>query len=217
MSLSASVTGSGRRIASLILNAAVAVLGTVGVVVGLPANGASLFQFYTQDSNIFAALACALCAVYTASSLLGGAAVPMWVHKLKYFATCCLTVTFVVVVAVLSPMEGRDGYRIMLLSGSMLYHHLLCPLLALGSFLLLEGEPPLPRKATLQALIPTLAYTAVIIALNLLHVVDGPYPFLRVNEQSVGASLFWFVVIVGGAYGLAWLIWLVNAKCAVRR
>jgi hypothetical protein len=217
MSASASVTGSWRRIASLTLNAAVAVLGTVGVLIGLPANGASLFQFYTQDSNIFAALACALYAGYAAAGLLGGPPVPMWVRRLKYFATCCLAVTFVVVVAVLSPMEGKDGYRIMLLSGSMLYHHLLCPVLALASFLFLEGEPPLPRKATLQALIPTLAYTAVIITLNLLRVVDGPYPFLRVNEQSVGASLFWFTVIVGGAYGLAWLIWLGNAKCAGQR
>ena len=96
----------------------------------------------------------------------------------------------------------------MLLTGTMLFTHLLCPAAALMSFLLLEHRPGLGRKAALTAMIPTAVYAAVAVLLNLLRIWKGPYMFLLVYEQPVWASVLWGIVILGGAYlvgkGLLW-------------
>ena len=177
-------------------------------------HGAELFQFYTQDSNLFALLASALLAVVTARALKEtGKPVPSWALLLKYMAACCLAVTFVVVLTVLAPMEEMGGYGVLLFSGSMLYHHLLCPVLALVSFIFLEPVRT-GRRETCLAMLPTLFYAAVAIVLNLLQVLDGPYPFLRILQQSALLSIFWFALILGGAYALARGIELANRKCA---
>lgn len=213
MRSSASSTVKKRQTASLILNIAIVIMEIIGTSISIKTHGIHLFQFYTEDSNIFALFACALCAVYTARNLKNGSsALPKWVKAVKYMATCCLAVTFVVVICVLAPTEGANGYKIMLLSGSMLYHHLICPVIALLSFIFLETEPPLTRKYTYSALIPTGIYAVVILILNILKVVEGPYPFLHIYEQPVYMSLIWFAVIFGAAYLLAWLILLANSK-----
>lgn len=123
--------------------------------------------FYTQDSNLFAAAACALAAVLQLRSLLNGKAFPRWARLLKYMAACCLTLTMLVVTLVLAPVYlGADGYRQLLLEEPALSLHLLCPLLTLASFLLFETEPALPRRAVALAVLPTLVYGAALGCLN---------------------------------------------------
>ena len=39
-----------------------------------------------------------------------------------------------------------------------------------------------------------------------MRVVEGPYPFLRVYEQPVYMSIIWVIVILGSAYGIAFLL-----------
>lgn len=163
--------------------------------------------FYTQDSNLFAAAACALAAVLQLRSLLNGKAFPRWARLLKYMAACCLTLTMLVVTLVLAPVYlGADGYRQLLLEEPALSLHLLCPLLTLASFLLFETEPALPRRAVALAVLPTLVYGAALGCLNGLGMVDGPYPFLRVHAQPPLASALWALAISGGAALIAWLI-----------
>ena len=206
-----------RQIGSLILNAIIVVLELIGLWLSVHTHGASLFQFYTQDSNLLTLLACAVLTVYTARALKDGSKpVPAWAATLKYTAACCLAVTFVVVLFVLAPME-EGGYGVMLLQGSMLYHHLLCPVLALVSFIFLETDISLCRRPVVLAFIPTLLYAVVAVILNLLSLLDGPYPFLRIREQPAYMSLFWFAVIVGGACLLAWLVLLANRRVTAAR
>lgn len=210
-------TEKKRQTASLILNSIIVAMEIIGISISIKNHGIHLLQFYTEDSNIFALFAYAACAVYTARSLRDGAStLPQWVKITKYMATCCLAVTFVVVICVLAPMAGTNGFRIMLLSGSMLYHHLICPVIALLSFIFLDTEPPLTRNHTYFALIPTGIYAAVTLTLNILKVMEGPYPFLYVYEQPVYMSAIWFAAIFGGAYLLAWLILLANKKCSAQ-
>jgi len=215
LSISISSSVKKRQTASLILNAAVVVMELIGLGLSIRNHGMSLFRFYTEDSNIFALFACAVCAAYTARNLKTGvSALPRWVKTFKYMAACCLAVTFVVVVCILAPTMGAGGFRLMLLSGSMLYHHLLCPAAVLISFIFLETDPPLARKHTYLAMIPTAVYAAVTVILNIAKVMVGPYPFLRVYEQPAYMSAVWFVVILGGAYLLAWALFRANRKCA---
>ena len=191
---------------SILLNLSVAVLSAVGTAISFGKHGCRMFQFYTVDSNIFAMLACAVYAVFLIRRLIAKAEIPAWAAMVKYAAVCCLAVTFLVVVAVLAPVNGAKGYQMMLLHDDMLYHHLLCPLLAALSFFLFDRVPVKAGKAARFALLPTVVYAVVTVILNLVRVLVGPYPFLMVYRQSVCLSVLWVFLILGGAYAFAWLV-----------
>lgn len=197
---------------SLALNLIVVVLDTIGIVQGLGRPGQSMFLFYTEDSNILSLAACACFSVCTILILSGRLSeMPRWAQILKYMAACCLTLTFLVVVCVLAPMNGADGYQHMLIEGQFLYFHLLCPILVFISFVFFEKKPRLDRKAVRYAVIPTLVYAAIVIVLNITGTITGPYPFLMVREQPVWQSILWCVAILGGDLLISELVRRANA------
>ena len=191
---------------ALLLNIILAALEMTGLYISCRTSQQSIFLFYTQDSNILALLGC----LPPIISWLAGKAAPKWAQRLKYISVCCVTVTFLVVLFVLVPMEGEGGVRKMFLDGAMLYMHLLCPLLALANFILFEDTPALKKGDIARAIVPTVIYALVMIALNLLHVVDGPYPFLRVYEQPLIVSLGWSLIIIGGAGVVALVVYALH-------
>ena len=197
--------------AALMLNLAVVVMEIVSAAMSWRQLNLGMFIFYTQDSNILACAACALLAAFQIRALRTGADIPVWAQRLKYAAVCCLSVTFLVVVLVLAPMSG-GAYGVMLLSGTMLYHHLLCPLAAFFGFMLFEKRPALRRIDALLPTLLTLVYAAVLTALNIARVLDGPYPFLRVYAQSVHTSILWALAILGGAEMLAWGVFALHSR-----
>ncbi len=202
---------------SLALGVVLALLGARGAVMSILAAQprVSALRFYTLDSNLLLLAACALQAFYEAAILLGRRFfVPSWVRLFKYVAVCTTTVTFFVVVLVLVPMAGGlSALPDALFSGSSLFHHLLCPVLGFLVFVLLD-HPLFPdRRVTLWALVPTLLYAAAAIALNLAGVLCGPYPFLRVREQTALQSVLWCAALLAFAWALAYLVW----KLALRR
>jgi len=78
--------------------------------------------------------------------------------------------------------------------------HVLCPVLAIISFIFFDSnEIENSLKNNLRSLYFTIIYAIILISLNILNVVSGPYPFLKVNQQSPLMSLFWIVLILGGA------------------
>ena len=89
----------------------------------------------------------------------------------------------------------------------MLYHHFLNPLAAMASFLLFERQPRLPLKEVPLALVPTVLYGVYDLWGNLTGRIDGPYPFMRVYDQTLQESLMWFVVILGTNLLYALLLW----------
>lgn len=189
----ATASDHGRLKVLLGIDLLIVVLELCGLVLSVEGRGLSLFEMYTQDSNILNLVACSVFCVFAVRELRGGPEVPGWVHLLAYAGACCLMLTFLVVILVLAPMM-ENGYQAMLLQGSMLFNHLLCPLITLVAFLL--GRADLPRRRALAwALVPTVVYAVVLIALNLARVVEGPYPFLRVYDQPWWASILWVVAI----------------------
>ncbi|MBS7263058.1 MAG: hypothetical protein KIG36_05575 [Eubacteriales bacterium] len=185
------------------------VLEIIGLVQDIFLNGWSLFQYYTEDSSILMLIASvALFVCLTARLDEPERPIPVWVWTLYYAAVCCVTVTFTVVIFVLAPMIGWDKLGWLLAHGPMLYHHTLCPILAILLFAWMGKSGALPRRPILYALIPTLLYAAVVIPLNFARVLTGQYPFLLVYEQPLWMSALWCVLIIGGAAGLAWLIYL---------
>ena len=199
-----------RRLLSAALNLFIVAMEPIALPLSWGWGREQMFFFYTEQSNMFAAVVCGMVALAQLVCIFTGGEVPRWLHTLKYIATCCLTMTFFTVVFVLAPMNGPGGLYMLLCTSSMLYHHLLNPLAAFVSFLFLERRPLLPRSAVKWALAPTVLYGGILLWLNVQRVVEGPYPFLMVYQQSVQATVLWSVAILLTNYFYAWLLWKLN-------
>lgn len=192
-----------KLIIALVLNLSIALMELYGLIVTIKESGLSFIQYYTNDSNLLSMIISFILSVYIIRLLKTNKEIPFIVKLIKYFSVCCLTVTFLVVVFVLCPMYGIESYKFMLFGGTMLFHHFLCPVFAIISFLLFEDNKEFKFKHSLYALIPTIIYALVSMILNILKVMDGPYPFLMVYNQPVYMSIIWFIVINGAAYLIA--------------
>ena len=90
------------NVISLLLNLAVVGMELYAISLSWSDHGSKMLEFYTEDSNIFAMLACAIMAICQIRNLRRGMKdVPVWAKTIKYMAVCCLAVTFVVVLCVL--------------------------------------------------------------------------------------------------------------------
>ena len=166
------------------------------------------FQYYTMDSNIFAAIT----SILMIFSLLSKGTVSQKVHNLRYYSTCCVTVTFIVVIAILIPLDGIENFASWLFEGTDFWLHTVGPLLNIASFLFLEQGNKVTKRETFLALIPTMVYAVIAIVLNLVKVIYGPYPFLHVYEQSIFMTFVWLIVISALVYGIALLLKFGNTK-----
>lgn len=205
-----------KLIAALILNSILIVLFVPGCIISFISNGiAGNFVYYTLDSNIFLWITAIIFVISAVSALKRKEYhIPRWVHILKYLATCCIAMTFIVVAVVLCPQAPSygytlaEGYQTLMFSGGGLYQHFLSPVVAIISFIIFERKPALEFRVTFIALIPTLVYAAVLYPLNIWNVVYGPYPFLYVHEMPAYMAVIWFLIMCVIAYVIALVLWL---------
>lgn len=197
---------------AVIMNSLIIVLEIIGLIMSSIEHGFGMFQFYTQDSNYLLLISCVIYVIYGIIHLKKGKEIPNFVKYLKYTATVCVTLTFVVVVVVLVPMSGFSYFIPMLFYGTMLYHHFLCPVLAIITFLLFEVANRYRFKDLFLVMIPTFIYEVIIIILNICKVIKGPYPFLYVYEQPFYMSIIWVIVIPGIAFLFAYIYMIINNK-----
>ena len=186
-----------KRKAAIAINIIIVILEVVSIIIRLNVRHALGIEYYTMDSNILSLIISAILAYY----LIKGGKIPKWVSIAKYVAVCMLTVTILVTAFILSPMI-ENGFYIFMFTDQMLYNHTLCPILSLISFLLLEKHN-LVKKDIWWPIGATLLYAFILIILNLCHVVDGPYPFLQVYNQTLLATFGWAALILGGAAGIS--------------
>lgn len=118
---------------ALALNIVIVILEIIGFALAVPSLKLNTLIFYTEDSNFLALISSVLFSYY----IISGKDMPDWLSILKYISTLSVTVTFFVVVFVLSWMTP-DGLVNLLISESMLYHHTLCPILAIITFVFFE-------------------------------------------------------------------------------
>ena len=196
---------------AIVLNIVVVVCCVLGIV-STNFNGQS-FRYYTIDSNILCAISSLLFVIY-ALIKKEQKKIPAIIMKLRYSGTCCLVVTFVVVVTIL-PLTSEGSYFDNLikftLSSPFIYHHLLCPVISFISFVFLEGDRRLNKKKTIWwAMMPTIVYGVIVVVLNILKVIEGPYPFLMVYKQPIYMSIIWTVVIFLSDYLISRYTLLLN-------
>lgn len=197
-----------RLIAAMTINILIVLMEVVSMIMGFILRWDEYkfkaLLFYTQDSNLFAMIACGVMAISQAKCLRGKRDVPSKAaQRMKYMAACALSLTFLVVLFVLIPLAGWSSFADKLFADTKLYHHLLCPVLSAVSFLWLEDYRDLTAKDAGFALIPTACYAVILTVLNILRVVDGPYPYLRVYNQPIYMSVIWSFIILGSAYAIA--------------
>ena len=89
-----------------------------------------LFRYFTTLSNVL----CAIASLVVAVCWLCGE-LPFWALLLKYAGTAAVTVTMLTVFLFLGPSSHEWK---LLLTGAELFLHLICPLLAIVSFLVFE-------------------------------------------------------------------------------
>ena len=180
-----------KRNVSIALSIIIIILEIIALIVCYNSFGINL-AYYTIDYNIFLLISTILYLITINN-------VPKIVQLLKYSSTLSVFITFLVVVFVLYPMYDFN-FQFMFLDGPNLYMHVLCPLLAVISFIFFDSnEIENSLKNNLRSLYFTIIYAIILISLNILNVVSGPYPFLKVNQQSPLMSVFWIVLILGGA------------------
>lgn len=203
---------------ALILNIVLVVLGTIGLVIATN-DGINIIEYYTEDSNILGIISSLLfvvCLLIKRDKEL----LPKWVLDLRFVSSCCLALTFIIVISVLAFTTYDnyfEGLIHLLTNRSMLYHHLLCPVISFISFSFFEGDRRLNKKKTIYlALIPTFIYGLVTVILNILKVIEGPYPFLMVYNQAWYMSIIWIVVIFVVNYITSRYILLINQINAPR-
>lgn len=207
-----------RRLLSIALNLFIVWAEPIALPMSWDWGKEQMFIFYTEDSNILSACICAMVAVGQLVCIFTGRELPHWLHTLKYIATCCLTMTFLTVVFVLGPYCADQGGVVFLLTeSSMLYHHLLNPLCAFVSFVLLEREPKLPAQCVPLALVPTMLYGSVALWANYQRLITGPYPFLLVYQQTTRQTVLWCAAILAMNLLYAWLVWRLGGNRRKKR
>lgn len=207
-----------RRLLSIALNLFIVWAEPIALPMSWDWGKEQMFIFYTEDSNILSACICAMVAVGQLVCIFTGRELPRWLHTLKYIATCCLTMTFLTVVFVLGPYCADQGGVVFLLTeSSMLYHHLLNPLCAFVSFVLLEREPKLPAWCVPLALVPTMLYGSVALWANYQRLITGPYPFLLVYQQTTRQTVLWCAAILAMNLLYAWLVWRLGGNRRKKR
>ena len=186
-------------IAAIAVNILVVVLEVWATCVTISYNGVGgTFIFYTNCSNVFAGVVCALMAVAEVRLLRGGAGPGRGLVWAKFAACCCLLMTFFVVVFVLVPMLNNAGYQgawLMFCDKARPVTHLVGPVLVVASYTLFEADRSLTLRQSLVGFAPTFAYAMVAYACNYARVWDGPYPFFQVWNMELWETLLWFVAL----------------------
>lgn len=191
----------------IILNLFIILFEIIGIVIYILNHSSMDLQYYTHDSNILALITSIIYLCFVSR----GKELPKWASLLKYTSTVALSITFLIVIFVLAPIDNFD-YRFYLLDKSMLYFHLICPLLVVISFIFFEEHKISGFKDSIRALYYTFIYSIVLFILNIVKLIDGPYPFLRIRNNSFIVTIIWMLCIVGFSIGISVLLGKLNKR-----
>ena len=171
------------------------IINIIILLVEIFAIGKSIFvdkdfslSYYTFDSNIIAFISSLLFIIFYKKDI-------ELVKDIRFVATSCLAVTFLVVIFVLCPMY-EFNYKLFMFTDNFLIFHTIVPILSIISYIVFEER----STKNHLCLIFTTIYGVILVALNVLCLIEGPYPFLMIRNQSPLMTLLWGALIIGGSY-----------------
>lgn len=192
---------------NIIINLLIVILEIIGFVLVFKELGITSLEYYTEDSNLLLLLSSIIILIYISKNK----ELPLWFKSFRYIAIVSTTLTLIIVLTVLS-WTTDFGLYYLLFHESMLYHHTLCPVLAILSFVFVERYDNLH---TIHGLYFTVAYGIIMIILNALKIVEGPYPFLLVHNQPIIHSIIWTTLIFAITYAIALILKKINGKVII--
>lgn len=184
---------------SIIMNAAIIALLVLCLILYIDKAKpySRLFRYFTTLSNML----CAVSALFVL--LFSGGPLPLWVVLLKYAGTAAVSVTLLTVFLFLGPVshQWKD-----LLEGPELALHLICPLLAIISFVFFE-KTDLPAWTIAIGIAPVLVY-GIIYGIMVVGVREERrwrdfYGFNRNGRWKIS-----FLLMMLGASVIATALWL---------
>lgn len=114
----------------------------------------SVFKYFTTVSNILAAYSAILTVPFALDGLFNKKYnVSTYITKLLFCGTICVTITMLLALLVLWPMNGEDA-----VTGYNFWCHIVCPLLVISLYVLAAGEKPIHIRDCFFASIPVLLY-----------------------------------------------------------
>ncbi|MCF0130828.1 MAG: hypothetical protein HUJ71_03830 [Pseudobutyrivibrio sp.] len=125
----------------------------------------------------------------------------------KYTTTVMLSVTFIIVTVVLFPLYVKagswgTGFEKLYL-GASFFNHFFTPAISFAGFMIENINVSLKPLDAAIATISTVVYGIILLILNGLKLVTGPYPFLMIYNQTVMQTICWFIGIAGGTLLIA--------------
>ena len=192
---------------NICINLLIVILEIIGFILVFNELGINSFEYYTEDSNLLLLISSSIFLI----CLFANKELPSWFKSLRFAAIVSTTLTLIIVLTVLSWTTDL-GLHHLLFNGSMLYHHTLCPVLAILSFVFIEKYDNLK---VIHGLYFTIIYAIIMILLNILKLVEGPYPFLLVYNQPVMHSAIWLMVILAITYAITFILKKVNGKVII--
>ena len=201
-----------RDIAAFIINLFIFVSELIVIINKFPTADGSEFRYYTFLSNL---MGMAAAVIFMLSAFTGFRKLIRAKSILRFYATCMLTFTFIVVVAVLTPMamSVQMDPEFLYAEDGAFFQHVAHPLLSMISFIFLEDNRALSKKQPLYMLLLTFLYTVILIILNILRIVtDGPYPFFQVYVFPVWFIIAWIVGLAGFNYLMNYLIYRAGTR-----
>ncbi|MCR5155033.1 MAG: hypothetical protein K6B75_09325 [Lachnospiraceae bacterium] len=199
-----------REQTAIALNCVIVIFEIIALIISFMGRGLAIMVFFTQESNTLLMVSSLIYLVYKFS----GKKLPKWVMFSRYVTTLLTAVTFVVVLLILVPMSipYPGAVKHLILGGANPFMHIACPVISFISFVFYEEKYKPTFKDNVLAALPPVVYGIVTVILNYLYILDGPYPFLRVHNQPVRVSVFFFVVILGGGFLFGMIIRKLKCK-----
>jgi len=168
-------------------------LGTVAILIRPERYGIPAIAFYTIQSNLIGLLSSLMFLIGT----LRKKELP-FVRNMRFCACITLFVTFLIVIFVLVWFTDP---LVLLFDRNNLFHHILIPIMTLVSYIYFE--PHADDVNTIRfPVIYSILYSIVMVILNILGIVDGPYPFFMVRR-------FGLPIVVLSCFGIGIVLYVI--------
>ena len=209
-----------KTITKILIKAALIIIGVLGIVLTALSTafmgGASVFFFFTVQSNIFIMLMALIFLINEVVFLITNKSfINQTLLHIKYVATIAITVTFLGFFTMLAPLMGVDY----LLSFNNFSLHAIVPILAIVDFFLFDKDIKLTYKSSLLATISPICYVifvyiGAIFKLEYSENLNYPYFFLNIDtngflfEKGTMGIIPWIIILLGFIIGLGCLFCL---------
>ena len=206
-----------KKIIRMLILSALIIVGVLGIILTAVSTsfmgGASVFYFFTVQSNIFIIAMAFLFLGHEIICLINKKeTINLVMLQIKFVATVAITITFLVFFTMLAPLMGVDY----LLSFKNFSLHAIVPILAIIDFIVFDTDINLSYPKSLIATIAPISYVffvyAIGVPLKLQYAENLYFPYFFLNYEQNGfffekgfGVIPWVIVLLAAICGLSLL------------